>query len=47
MRLKKLTVDNYQDEEDFRLKDDFIEDSTEQMEPKKLHVKKVNIMPTI
>ena len=45
MRLKKLTVHNYQDEENF--KDDFIEDSTEQMEPKKLHVKKVNIMPTI
>ena len=34
IRLEKLTVDDVQDEQDFRLKDEVIEDNTEQMEPK-------------
>ena len=34
IRLEKLTVDDVQDEQDFRLEDEGIEDSTEQIEAK-------------
>ena len=34
IRLEKLTVDDVQDEQDFRLEDEVTEDSTEQIEPK-------------
>ena len=34
IRLEKLTVDDVQDEQDFRLEDEGIEDSTEQIETK-------------